>query len=419
LAKKERKLTTTMPTKIHKTIPDLRFPEFEGEWEPRRIGDLFDRRSDPVDVEPEVQYRQIGIRSHGKGIFHKPPVSGKSLGNKRVFWIKEDALVLNIVFAWEQAVAKTTSRESGMIASHRFPMFESKEQLADLDYFLRFFLTKRGKFLLELASPGGAGRNKTLGQKEFEKLTVLRPDVGEQKKIAAFLSAVDRRIEGLEKKRELLKEYKKGLMQKLFSQTLRFVDDNGNPFPDWEKKRLGEVASFSKGKGVSKDDISEGGETECIRYGELYTHYNELISDVRSKTNVDVSELVLSEENDVIIPASGETQIDIATASCIQRKGIAIGGDLNIIRTPNNGVFLAYYLNNKLKHDIAKLAQGVSVIHLYPTHLKTLKLSLPHPDEQNKIAQCLVSLEAKIEQVGVLRDQTKDFKKGLLQQMFV
>jgi type I restriction enzyme S subunit len=163
---------------------------------------------------------------------------------------------------------------------------------------------------------------------------------------------------------------------------LRFPEFKG----EWEKHNLGEIASFSKGKGISKADIVENGATECIRYGELYTTYGETIDDVKSRTNIDVNDLVLSESNDVIIPASGETQIDIATASCVLRGGIALGGDLNIIKTQNNGVFLSYYLNYKKKQEIASLAQGVSVVHLYSSQLSLLELNLPLRAEQDKIA---------------------------------
>ena len=130
---------------------------------------------------------------------------------------------------------------------------------------------------------------------------------------------------------------------------LRFPEFKG----EWEKKKLGNIAKFSKGKGISKSEIAEDGKTDCIRYGELYTRYGEVISDVYSKTNVDLKNLVLSEANDVIIPASGETQIDIATASCVIKSNVALGGDLNIIKTANNGVFLSYYLNNRKKIEIA------------------------------------------------------------------
>src|SRR5690606_33233139 len=133
-------------------------------------------------------------------------------------------------------------------------------------------------------------------------------------------------------------------------------------YSDWEHKSLGAIAIFSKGKGVSKSDIIENGLIECIRYGELYTEYNETIIDIKSRTNESKDRLVLSEYNDILIPASGETQIDIATASCVLKSGVAIGGDINIIKTTQNGVFLSYYFNSKKKHEIASLAQGASVI---------------------------------------------------------
>lgn len=397
----------------------MRFPQFSTNWETKRIDEVTEKISVPVDVNKFELYRQIGIRSHGKGLFHKALVTGESLGNKRVFWVQENLFVVNIVFAWEQAVAKTTKAEVGMIASHRFPMFKPLEDILDLDFLLALFLTNKGKALLELASPGGAGRNKTLGQSEFAKLKINIPTLAEQQKIATFLTAVDEKIQQLTKKKDLLEQYKKAMMQKIFNQEIRFKDDDGNDFADWEEKKLGDVAKFSKGKGISKSDISENGNLECIRYGQLYTYYKETISEVISKTTIDKSQLVLSEYNDVIIPASGETQLDIATASCVLKTGVALGGDLNIIKSNMNGVFLSYYLNNKKKLDIANLAQGMSVVHLYSSQLATLKIDVPHTEEQNKIANFLSAIEEKINLVDQQLKKTKEFRKGLLQQMFV
>lgn len=165
---------------------------------------------------------------------------------------------------------------------------------------------------------------------------------------------------------------------------------------EWESKKLGEIAIFTKGKGISKNEIVENGETECVRYGELYTFYEEVISEIKSKTNTKISSLILSEANDVIIPASGETQIDIATASCVLKSGVALGGDLNIIKTKNNGVFLSYYLNSKKKLEIAKLSQGISVVHLYSSQLALLNLKLPQLEEQEKLAHFLSLLNSRI-----------------------
>lgn len=176
--------------------------------------------------KPDELYREIGIRSHAKGIFHKEPVTGKSLGNKSVFWIEPDCFVVNIVFAWEQAIAKTTEAEVGMIASHRFPMYKPKESVLDLDYLLYFFKSAKGKNLLELASPGGAGRNKTLGQSEFLKLKIPVPPIEEQMKIVRLLNAADKEIELQKQKIEAIKLQKKGLMQQLLTGKKRLKVNN-------------------------------------------------------------------------------------------------------------------------------------------------------------------------------------------------
>jgi type I restriction enzyme S subunit len=181
---------------------------------------------------------------------------------------------------------------------------------------------------------------------------------------------------------------------------------------------LEDVATLRKGKGISKSDIEEDGATECIRYGELYTYYNEVISKVLSKTNLDPNSLILSEGNEVIIPASGESAFDIATASCVLKKGVALGGDLNIIKTDHNGIFLAFYLNNKRKKEISSLAQGISVVHLYGHQLKTLQLNLPSLPEQQKIAEFLTALDRRIELLQAKKEKLEGYKKGVMQQIF-
>jgi type I restriction enzyme S subunit len=186
---------------------------------------------------------------------------------------------------------------------------------------------------------------------------------------------------------------------------------------EWERKRLGEVAELSKGKGISKKDIDEKGETECIRYGELYTHYAEVIAEIKSRTNVKKENLVFSEANDVIIPSSGETQIDIATASCVLKTGVALGGDLNIIKTPNNGVFLSYYLNNRKKSEIANLAQGISVVHLYASQLVLLEVAIPHITEQAKIASFLSLIGERIQTQNKIIEELELLKDIVLKKI--
>lgn len=195
---------------------------------------------------------------------------------------------------------------------------------------------------------------------------------------------------------------------------LRFPEFEG----EWNRDKLGAIATFSKGKGISKADISEDGATECIRYGELYTEYSEVITEIVSKTNIDEAELVLSEANDVIIPASGETQIDIATASCVAKSGVALGGDLNIIKSAIDGIFLSYYLNNAQKTNIARLSQGISVVHLYSSQLKTLDINVPIPEEQTRIATFLTAVDKRINLLQKKKAELECYKKGVMQKLF-
>ncbi|WP_223550531.1 restriction endonuclease subunit S [Aestuariivivens sp. NBU2969] len=190
------------------------------DWELKPLSEVLIRvkeRLVPISTE---NYRQIGIRSHCKGIFYKEEVSGQSLGNKSVYWIQQDCFIVNIVFAWEHAIAKTTINEVGMIASHRFPMYKPNESL-ELDFLLYFFKTAMGKHLLGLASPGGAGRNKTLGQTEFIKLKMPIPSLDEQKNIISILNTSDNKIELLKREIRALEEQKKGLMQQLLTGKIR------------------------------------------------------------------------------------------------------------------------------------------------------------------------------------------------------
>lgn len=186
----------------------------------------------------------------------------------------------------------------------------------------------------------------------------------------------------------------------------------------WEETTLGEIAKFYKGKGISKSDIAVNGHLPCIRYGELYTHYNEIINSIISYTGLLSDDLVLSQINDVIIPASGETKEDIATASCVMMDNVALGGDLNIIRSRMNGIFLSFYLNNAKKYEISQLAQGYSVVHLYAEQLKKLQICIPKLKEQTKIAECLGGLDDLISAVSDKIETLKEYKKGLMQQLF-
>ena len=193
--------------------------------------------------------------------------------------------------------------------------------------------------------------------------------------------------------------------KKLNVPNIRFPEFSG----EWNEECLSDIADIHKGAGISKDQLSDEGES-CILYGELYTKYkSETIKEVISKTNIDNTKLVRSKANDVIIPCSGETAEDIATARCVLNDNILLGGDLNIIRLHGyDGSFISYQLNGKRKYDIAKVAQGVSVVHLYGEHLKGVKTVNPCLEEQQKISKLLQLLDERIStQTKIIEDLKK------------
>ena len=198
--------------------------------------------------------------------------------------------------------------------------------------------------------------------------------------------------------------------KKLNVPNLRFKEFEG----EWEEKRVSEIADLFKGNGISKEQLTDTGEP-CILYGELYTKYkSEIISDIFSKTDIDTRKLVKSKANDVIIPCSGETAVDIATARCVPYDNILLGGDLNIIRLYDcDGSFMSYQLNGKRKYDIAKVAQGVSVVHLYGDHLKGVKTYNPCLEEQKKIVRLLSLLDERIATQNKIIDDLQSLIKGL------
>jgi type I restriction enzyme S subunit len=219
-----------------------------------------------------------------------------------------------------------------------------------------------------------------------------------------------------------LRDYKKGLMQRLFpisgaaTPRLRFSEfrDAGA----WEWTTVDAIAQILKGKGVSKADVVPDGRQPCIRYGELYTTYSEVIDEVVSRTNVAQLELFMSRRNDVIIPSSGETKTDIATAACVLRDDIALGGDLNVVRSRHNGIFLSYFFNGPLKYTIAQVAQGDSVVHLYPTQIGSLKIALPSMEEQRRIADTIFAVESMIVAQRRRLVDLKAHRSGLIQKLF-
>ena len=246
-------------------------------------------------------------------------------------------------------------------------------------------------------------------------LQIPLPPLKEQEKIAEILTTWD---EAITKQTELLEAkelQKKALMQKLLSGEVRF-----DGFSDkWEEVRIDKLFDFKKGQELSKEKLEKNGIFECILYGELYTTYSEVISEIKSKTNI--KEGIKSKIDDILIPASTTTSaIDLAIASTIQKDNVLIGGDINILRKKTNninGEFISKYLTHIKKMEIAKYAQGITIIHLYSKDFKHLKIQLPSLPEQQKIAEVLSLADDEINLLKNELEELKLQKKALMQKL--
>lgn len=181
---------------------------------------------------------------------------------------------------------------------------------------------------------------------------------------------------------------------------------------------MGKVCTFRKGYGISKDNLSSDG-TPCILYGELYTTYKTAIAkNIKSKTSLDPTILFHSKKNDVIIPCSGETAEDIATSVCIPYDDILLGGDLTVIRSDLDGAFLSNQINSVRKYDIARIAQGKSIVHLQADELKKISIAYPTIDEQQKISGFIDQIDERIEVQNKIISKYETLIKGLCDILF-
>ncbi|ELV8577066.1 restriction endonuclease subunit S [Vibrio vulnificus] len=378
-------------------------------WSYRTISEILEKVSNPVDVDSSATYREIGIRSHGKGIFHKEPILGKILGNKRVFHIEPGCFVVNIVFAWEQAIAKTSEAEVEMIASHRFPMFRPKSGLCDIDFILYFFNTKKGKFLLELASPGGAGRNKTLGQSEFAKLGLLLPSAEEQKKIAQILSTWDKAITTTEQLLANSQQQQKALMQQLLTGKKRLLDNNGVRFSgEWKSYHLSHVSVIVMGSSPKSEAYNENGIGLPLLQG------NADIKNRISAPRVFTSEITKEcEIGDILL----SVRAPVGTVAISEHKA-CIGRGIAALHTkPNFDQSFIYQFLLWFEPKWGSLSQGSTFESINSDDIKNLKIKVPNFGEQQKIAAVLSTADKEISALQQKLDALKQEKNALMQQL--
>ncbi len=223
-----------------------------------------------------------------------------------------------------------------------------------------------------------------------------------QKEILAKIKKVEEAISLKEQLKCTTETYKNVLMRQIFLKglyTAKLKESLLGEIPiHWEVKKLKQLGTFKKGKGIAKKDLSGDGYS-CVLYGELYTRYDSVIEKVFSKTQVPLSKTITANKGDVLLPSSGETAFDIACASALLVDNVLIGGDINIFRPSAeiDSLFLSYAINSVLKNRLSGLAQGSSVYHLYGETLGNFNVMVPPIEEQRKIVTLIYSLDRQIQ----------------------
>ena len=412
--------------------PKLRFPEFRDEpgWQPTTIGKHVDLLSGfpfaGADIVEDKSGTRLlrGINITEGVIRHNVEIDryycGSTMGLEKHVLKKGDLVIGMDGSKVGKNSSLITPSDAGALLVQRVARLRAENYTTIRFIFLQVHSPKFHAYVDRINTSSGIPH---ISAKQINDFAFCLPTEAEQQKVADCLGSLDGLIAAGGRTLEALRQHKQGLMQQLFPQPgetaprLRFPEfrDVG----EWQRYALGKIAEISKGKGISKSDVVEGGRTPCVRYGELYTLYGEIIEIVKSRTNLSASDLVLSKAGDVIIPASGETKEDIATCACVVDDGVALGGDLNVVRSPVDGRFFSYYLNGSRRRELAKFAQGDTVAHLYPTQLSRLEVYIPDEKaEQQRIADCLGSLDGLIAAEVQKLDTLKQHKQGLMQRLF-
>jgi type I restriction enzyme S subunit len=386
------------------------------EWGIEPFSRIFKKTAESVIPKTNEYYQEIGVRSHGKGIFHKLPVTGSTLGEKRVFKCHPGTLVFNIVFAWEQAVAVVSENEKGMIASHRFPMYQGKKGKAFEPFFMWHFKTPRGKYDLNLASPGGAGRNKTLGQQDLNYLFIPLPPLPEQEKIAEILGCWDEGLESLEKLIEAKKLRKKGLMQQLLTGIRRLPEFQRS---EWKEVTLGSICtvirkavgtkkiipmSLSAGKGFVSQAEKFGRDISGNQYSK-YTHLKKGCFTYNKGNSIRYPQgcaYLLEDYDEVAVP------------------NVFISFKLDDTKADNR-FFQQAFAANMHGHDLMKfINSGVrndGLLNLNTEWFLRITFNLPSTAEQRAIAEVLETADEEIRLLEAERDALSEQKKGLMQKL--
>jgi type I restriction enzyme S subunit len=406
----------------NKNIPPLRFPEFTGEWEKKKLGEVAEKvNSGKTPLGGESIYTKSGIifiRSQNinndklelENITYIPNEINDGMKNSIV---KPNDILLNITGAsLGRSCVVPKDFEIGNVNQHVCIIRLNKEN--NPRFVQPIFSSSKGQNIFNSLQVGGGREG--LNFESIKSIPISFPSLPEQTKIASFLTAVDEKIQALKKKKSLLEEYKKGVMQQLFSQELRFKDDNGNEFPEWEVKKLGEVLQIQGGYAF-KSNLFNRGNIKVIRIG-----------DIKQVIELEKFEGAISEEipdkkyqvkrNDFLMALSGAT---FGKVGKIVDDGIAYINQRVALFRSNECLDFFYQLVQTyfFKNYINSTPSASAQPNISNSDILDFESFFPSIEEQTLIANFLSAIDEKIKRNNMQIEKIEIWKKGLLQKMFV
>ena len=380
-------------------LPKLRFREFSGDWESKKLGEFLIESK--IKGSTGENSKKLTVKLWGKGIVAKKEIL-KGSSSTQYYVRKSGQLMYGKLDFLNCAFGIVPKYLDGYESTIDSPAFDVKNANAN---FLLNKITQKNFYKKYGDIADGSRKAKRVHSETFLNMDINIPSLKEQEKIASFLSLVDEKINLQDKKVENLKNYKKGIMQKIFNRELRFKDDNGNDYPNWEEKKLGEVVECLD----NKRKPLNSNERDSIKGNIPYYGANGIVDFIND---------YIFNEDIILLAEDGGNFDDFATrpiAQFVTGKSW-VNNHAHVLRTKYNTKFIFYSLVHK---DIRKYINGTSRSKLNKSDMLDIKINLPCLDEQIKISSFLTLIDEKIEKEAKKLDLLNDYKKGLLQKMFV
>jgi len=394
-----------------KLAPDLRFPKYTEEWERNEIpklgaiqrGRFSPRpRNNPIYYGGAIPFVQTSdvVNSGGLVETFTQTLNEKGLKVSKLFPRGTILITIAANIGYTGVLQIDMACPDSLVGIQCHPDVHN--------YFLNFVFQKEQPKMDYLAVEAA---QKNINIAFLEIYVIITPTFPEQQKIANFLTALDARITQLVRKRALLEDFKKGVMQQLFTRAIRFKDDHGNDFPDWEEKKLGEVAELTSGQHLAPDQYDS--DPKGVPY---FTGPSDYTNDPSQFTKWTKSSSKIALTDSVLITVKGNGVGKLMYSTIPQ---VAMGRQLMAIRSESYNNALIFQILLTRTREFVALASGNLIPGLSRPDILVMSLSVPSELEQTKIANFLSAIDLKIERVATQITETQTFKRGLLQQMFV